>query len=274
MTTPTNLLAPTTNPDELVRSSDPNHPANLIPELCSLFYTLGWVTGTGSYGHLDALTLSAFFSLLPLLFPAFGAIIDCLSGGISIRKDDHVFLAPSGVQKERIQPKDLFVMTLASRTLLRQPLVFKPSACTPLFYNAYTMRHAGACIHTHSQNAVMATLLYPSDTFQITHQEMIKGIRRGSSGTNLRYFDTLVVPIVENTPEEENLTERMAVAMQKHPETNAVLVRRHGVYVWGENWEKAKTMSECYDYLFEIAVKMKSIGLDPAAKPAGEPDYE
>lgn len=50
--------------------------------------------------------------------------------------------------------------------------------------------------------------------------------------------------------------------MEKYPETNAVLVRRHGVYVWGESWEKAKTMTECYDYLFEIAVKMKTIGLD------------
>lgn len=26
---------------------DPEHPLNLIPELCRLFYTLGWVTGTG-----------------------------------------------------------------------------------------------------------------------------------------------------------------------------------------------------------------------------------
>lgn len=33
-------------------------------------------------------------------------------------------------------------------------------------------------------------------------------------------------------------------------------------------------MTECYDYLFEIAVKMKSIGIDPAKKPEGEPDYE
>jgi methylthioribulose-1-phosphate dehydratase len=28
-------------------SNDPEHPSNLIPELCRLFYTLGWVTGTG-----------------------------------------------------------------------------------------------------------------------------------------------------------------------------------------------------------------------------------
>ncbi|KAG1049278.1 hypothetical protein G6F43_008385 [Rhizopus delemar] len=231
-----------TESDTLCQSQDPHHPANLIPELCRQFYNLGWVTGTG--------------------------------GGISIRKENNVYIAPSGVQKERMEPQDLFVMTLHDRTLLRKPSVYKPSACTPLFYNAYTMRDAGACIHTHSQNAVMATLLYPGKTFEISHQEMIKGIRIGSTKNNLRYFDKLIVPIVENTPEEEDLTDRMAAAMKEFPDTNAVLVRRHGVYVWGESWEKAKTMTECYDYLFEIAVKMKTVGIDPAVKPESEPDYE
>lgn len=56
------------------------------------------------------------------------------------------------------------------------------------------------------------------------------------------FDDTLVVPIVENTPEEEDLKERMAQAMEEYPDSCAVLVRRHGVYVWGESWEKAKTM--------------------------------
>lgn len=63
----------------LLISTDPLHPANLIPELCQLFYSLGWVTGTG--------------------------------GGMTIRNDDKIYIAPSGVQKERIKPTDLFVLS-------------------------------------------------------------------------------------------------------------------------------------------------------------------
>lgn len=83
----------------------------------------------------------------------------------------------------------------------------------------------------------------------------------------MRYDDMLVVPIIENTPFERDLTDRMAQAMKDYPDTNAVLVRRHGVYVWGKTWQQAKTMAECYHYLFEVAVEMKKLGLDPSLPP-------
>lgn len=143
------------------------------------------------------------------------------------------------------------------------------SQCTPLFYAAFELRGAGACIHTHSRVAVMITLLYADQhEFRITHQEMIKGIKKGSTEKDyFRYDDTLVIPIIENTCEERDLTSSLRCAMERYPDSCAVLVRRHGVYVWGDTWQKAKTMCECYDYLFEIAVTMRLHGLDPTKKP-------
>jgi methylthioribulose-1-phosphate dehydratase len=81
----------------------------------------------------------------------------------------------------------------------------------------------------------MLTLLLPRDakSFRISHQEMIKGVRIGGHGKTLRFFDTLEVPIIENTADEEDLTSGMAEAMEKYPNAAAILVRRHGVYVWG-----------------------------------------
>lgn len=107
-------------------------------------YNLGWVTGTG--------------------------------GGISIKLDDEIYLAPSGVQKERIQIDDMFIQNMEGEDLVVPPEYkkLKKSQCTPLFMVAYRERNAGACIHTHSPNAVMATLLWPGKEFRITHQEMIK----------------------------------------------------------------------------------------------------
>ncbi|XP_059150815.1 methylthioribulose-1-phosphate dehydratase-like isoform X1 [Physella acuta] len=222
--------------------ADEEHPKNLIPSLCKQFYDLGWVTGTG--------------------------------GGISIKNGDNIFIAPSGVQKERIKPEDLFVQTIDGEDILTPPPAkkLKKSQCTPLFMNAYTMRNAGSVIHTHSKAAVLATLLFPGREFKITHQEMIKGIKKCSTGEYYRYDEELVVPIVENTPYEEDLKDAMALAMKDYPDTCAVLVRRHGVYVWGDTWEKAKTMCECYDYLFDIAVQMTALKLDPTQKPVPHSD--
>lgn len=73
------------------------------------------------------------------------------------------------------------------------------------------------------------------------------------------------MPIIENTPFEKDLEERMNETMQEYPGSTAILVRRHGLYVWGETWQKAKTQCECYDYLFGIAVEMRKVGLEPNA---------
>ena len=79
----------------------------------------------------------------------------------------------------------------------------RPSECAPLFFNAYRLRDAGAVIHSHAMYAMLATL-GGGERFECTELEMIKGIAGHG------YYDRLVVPIVDNTAHECDLSDRMA----------------------------------------------------------------
>jgi methylthioribulose-1-phosphate dehydratase len=99
----------------------------------------------------------------------------------------------------------MFVMQLQTRRYLRVPHLLKPSQCTPLFLAAFHWREAGCCIHSHSQWAVLVTMLVERESgaeasFEIEQLEQVKGIGGGPAREgNLGYFDRLIVPIIENT---------------------------------------------------------------------------
>lgn len=194
----------------------------LVCELCRNFYDLGWASGTG--------------------------------GGISIKDNGRIYMAPSGVQKERLSPDDIFVLDHDGNAVEEPGQGLKLSQCAPLFMHAYKIRNAGAVLHSHSVNAATATLLFDKQ-FRIKNMEMQKGVEGYGA------FDTLEVPIIENTAYECELADSLEEAIRKNPKSHAVLVRRHGVYVWGKDWKQAKTHAECYDYLFEAAGRMKQLGI-------------
>jgi methylthioribulose-1-phosphate dehydratase len=204
----------------------------LICELGRRFYALGWVSGTG--------------------------------GGISIRLDDRVFMAPSGVQKELLEPSMIFELTLGGDVVdgPAPSTGFTVSQCRPLFLAAMKLRGAGAVIHGHSRHAVVASLMQPGD-FVVTHLEMLKGL------AGVGYDDVHAVPVIDNTAHECDLADSLSAAIERAPKAHAVLVRRHGIYVWGRDWIEAKRHAECYDHLFATAADLRSLGIDAAAKPRG-----
>ena len=103
-----------------------------------------------------------------------------------------------------------------------------------------------------------------SPSFRATHLEMCKGIDGHG------FHSTVEVPIIENTARECELTGRLREAIAAFPRSNAVLVRRHGVYVWGSTWARAKAQAETYDYLFEAALRLKqAAGVDVSRPPSG-----
>ncbi|OMO73276.1 hypothetical protein COLO4_27183 [Corchorus olitorius] len=211
----------------------------LISELCRQFYNLGWVSGTGG-----SITMKVHDSCIP-------------------KAQQLVVMSPSGVQKERMVPEDMYILSGDGGIVYSpspKPYPHKPpkcSDCAPLFMKAYHMRNAGAVIHSHGMESCIVTMINPSSKeFRITHMEMIKGIQGHG------YYDELVIPIIENTAYENELTDSLAKAIEAYPKTTAVLVRNHGIYVWGDSWISAKTQAECYHYLFDAAIKLHQVGLD------------
>ncbi|XP_062090451.1 probable bifunctional methylthioribulose-1-phosphate dehydratase/enolase-phosphatase E1 1 isoform X1 [Humulus lupulus] len=230
----------------------------LLSDLCRHFYTLGWVSGTGG-----SITIKVHDDSIP-------------------KPQQLIVMSPSGVQKERMVPEDMYIISPNGSVLSApspKPYPHKPpkcSDCGPLFmkkakrrlilrekrsrnlkYEAYEMRDAGAVIHSHGMESCLVTMINPqAKEFRISHMEMIKGIKGHG------YNDELVVPIIENTAYEYELTESLAKAIEAYPKTTAVLVRNHGIYIWGDSWISAKTQAECYHYLFDAAIKLHQMGLD------------
>ncbi len=195
----------------------------LICELCRNFYHSGWATGTG--------------------------------GSISIREGSSIFMTPSGVQKEWIKSADIFELDLSGNVIFDSGHGLKLSQCAPVFMKAYDIRGAGAVLHSHSKNAVLATILCSEKKiFSVSHMEMIKGI------SGMCASDTLEIPIIDNTNFEYDLADSFAQALQAYPKSPAVLVQNHGIYVLGNNWEQAKTQAECLDYLFDLEVQRFKMG--------------
>ena len=60
-------------------------------------------------------------------------------GGISMRRGEEIYIAPSGVQKERIQPDDMFICDINGADISTPPAEkkLKKSQCTPLFLSAF-----------------------------------------------------------------------------------------------------------------------------------------
>lgn len=52
---------------------------------------------------------------------------------------------------------------------------------------------------------------------------MIKGVRVGGYGPAMSYLDTLEVPIIDNTPHEEDLRDSMAEVSKQCLVSNALL---------------------------------------------------
>ncbi|MFH4982095.1 hypothetical protein AB6A40_008804 [Gnathostoma spinigerum] len=207
-----------------------------LAQLMSQFYYLGWMSGS--------------------------------AGAIAVATDNSVYVSPSGLQKERLCGADFFEYDVKWNELIYRPpnKLIRETACSPLFKYIMQTRDAKCVFHTHSKYSNVLSSLITGKEFRMTNQEMIKGILCGKSGENLQNSDNLRVPIIENQNSEHLLLQDLKKALQEDPKICAVLVRNHGIFVWGPTWDKTKIMLECFEYLFEIACETYRLRSSPLIK--------
>ena len=152
----------------------PKKTANCSANCAVISTSLGWASGTG--------------------------------GGISLKEGGRIYMAPSGVQKERLLPEDIFVLNEEGEIQEEPGRGIQLSQCAPLFMHAYKLRNAGAVLHSHSIHANLVTQLFDK-TFRIQGMEMQKGLEGYGA------FDSLEVPIIENTAQERDLADSLAQAI-------------------------------------------------------------
>ncbi len=162
-------------------------------------------------------------------------------------------ITASGLDKGAITPADLLEIDLECRVLSG---VGKPSAETSLHGVIYRdFPEAMAIFHVHS---IWNTLL--SDRFAATDRresavpldgyELLKAL----SGVSTHEHRELV-PVLENSQEYVALALELTEVLREFPQSHGILLRRHGLYTWGESVAGAWRHLEALEFLFEVEAR-------------------
>jgi methylthioribulose-1-phosphate dehydratase len=175
------------------------------------------------------------------------------SGNVSIKVDHEpitFFVSASGKDKTKRTSEDFLLVDGDGKPVEQTQL--KASAETGIHCEVYRLTDAGCCLHVHTVDNNLISELY-GDAGEITfqRQELIKAFGIWEED------GSITVPIVENYADLEKLSEAVAGVIK--PDTKAVLIRNHGITVWGKNAFEAKKHLEAFEFLFSYHIKLQTL---------------
>jgi methylthioribulose-1-phosphate dehydratase len=180
------------------------------------FYARGWLLGTSG-------NLSAVVQREPL----------------------QIAMSASGVDKGELRADQILSIDENAR-VVGQP-GGKPSDESLLHIRIVKERGAGAVLHTHSiWNTILSDVYAPQGGVTIEGYEMLKGLQGVRTHEHTEWL-----PIVENAQDMPALAEVIGATLNQHRAAHGFLLRRHGLYSWGENLAQAKRHIEILEFLLE-----------------------
>lgn len=190
--------------------------ASNLATIAKSFHARGWLIGTSG-------NLSAVVQREPL----------------------RVAMSPSGVDKGELTPDQMLTIDENARIVNQD--FGKPSDESLLHIRIVKERGAGAVLHTHSVwNTILSDIYASEGGVTISGYEMLKGLQGVRTHEHSEWL-----PIIDNSQDMPALAESIAQTLNEHPGAHGFLLRRHGLYSWGETLAQAKRHIEILEFLLE-----------------------
>ncbi|HKQ51210.1 MAG TPA: methylthioribulose 1-phosphate dehydratase, partial [Pyrinomonadaceae bacterium] len=155
-------------------------------------------------------------------------------------------ITPSGADKGALVAASLLQIDAAGEVVRGRG---RPSDETRLHLSVVHSRGAGAVLHTHSVWSTLLSEAYAGrGRLTLEGFEMLKGL----AGVRTHEHRECL-PIIDNSQDMIALSRALEEALEKHPAAHGVLLRRHGLYTWGEDLSEAKRHVEILEFLLEVA---------------------
>jgi methylthioribulose-1-phosphate dehydratase len=177
------------------------------------------------------------------------------SGNFSVvveRDPLRLVMTRSGIEKGMLDADGLVEIDAAASTV--RPGAGKPSAEALLHVAIAAARGAGAVLHTHSiWSTVLSDRHASAGGLAIAGYEMLKGLAGISTHEHREW-----IPILENDQDMARLAGRVLQVLGEQPACHAFLLRRHGLYTWGETLPEAVRHVEILEFLLEAVGRTES----------------
>ncbi|NJN49589.1 MAG: methylthioribulose 1-phosphate dehydratase [Alkalinema sp. RL_2_19] len=179
------------------------------------------------------------------------------AGNLSARLEDGSFwITASGKSKGELTEND-FIHKLPDGNITNLSSDRKPSAETSIHEAVYAIfPEARACYHVHSIEANLVSNFTPAAMLPLPPLEMIKGFGIWEENPDVAmplFANHLDVPTIG-----QEIRDRFG---QSLPSIPALLIRNHGVTVWGKSTEDARNKIELVEYIFRYMVQAKRLGM-------------
>jgi methylthioribulose-1-phosphate dehydratase len=154
-------------------------------------------------------------------------------------------MSPSGIDKGELTPDQLLSIDENARIVSDHG--GKPSDESLLHIRIVKERGAGAVLHTHSiWNTIFSDLYASEGGVKIEGYEMLKGLEGVRTHEHSEWL-----PIIDNSQNMPALAEMVGQTLKETPAAHGFLLRRHGLYSWGDTLAQAKRHIEILEFLLE-----------------------